>query len=148
MEIRVGCITHEQITQESLHTFVTPSMLVQNPVKQLSFLSILSTIYHKTNPNPIRQSKYFSSPRPIYQKVYLTPVRQFKCFQSTFNDSFRLRFKISQMYVTLKNYIVITKYVLAIITGALRFVLQIILGNHANFKWAYICSFQKRYCLN
>ena len=48
------------------------------------------------------------------------------------------------MYVPLKNYSVIRKFVLAIITGALRFVLE----NCVNFKWAYICSFQKRYCLN
>ena len=37
------------------------------------------------------------------------------------------------MYVPLKNYSVITKFVLAIITGALGFVL--------NFKWTYIRSF-------
>ena len=37
------------------------------------------------------------------------------------------------MYVPLKNYSVITKSVSAIITGALRFVL--------NFKWTYIRSF-------
>ena len=37
------------------------------------------------------------------------------------------------MYVPLKNYVAITKFVLAIITGALRFVL--------NFKWTYIRSF-------
>ena len=64
------------------------------------------------------------------------------------HHAFRLRCKISQMYVALKNSSVTTKFVLAITTGALRFVLRFVLGNHVNFKWAYICSFQKRYCLN
>ena len=48
------------------------------------------------------------------------------------------------MYVPPKDYSVITKFALAIITGALRFVSE----NHGNFKWVYIRSFQKRYYFN
>ena len=41
------------------------------------------------------------------------------------------------MYVALKNSLsVITKFVLAVITGALQFVLEFVLGNHLGPKYA------------
>ena len=70
----------------------------------------------------------------MYQKGLSDPSKVVSVFLSPSPMiPFRLSCKISQMYVPLKNYSVITEFMLPIITGALRCVL--------NFKWTYIRGF-------